>query len=56
MPPAPGAPGVPAPPAMEQSNINPSEDEPPNKKSRSEDHLIPESQFISMHKVKKRFA
>lgn len=27
------------------------EDEPPNKKQRSEDNLIPEAEFIAMHKV-----
>lgn len=30
----------------------PVEDEPPNKKQRSEDNLIPEAEFIAMHKVR----
>ncbi|XP_055903860.1 splicing factor 3A subunit 1 [Eupeodes corollae] len=52
----PGAPQIaPAPPVMDQGNMMmpipiPIEEEPPNKKLRSEDHLIPEAQFISMHK------
>lgn len=47
----PGAPIAPAPPVMEQPIMIPQEDEPPNKKSRTEDNLIPEAQFITMHKV-----
>lgn len=31
----------------------PVEEEPPNKKQRSEDNLIPEAEFIAMHKVKR---
>lgn len=46
----PGAPIAPAPPVMEQPIMIPQEDEPPNKKSRTEDNLIPEAQFITMHK------
>lgn len=52
----PGAPQIaPAPPVMDQSNMMmpipiPVEEEPQSKKLRSEDHLIPEAQFISMHK------
>lgn len=37
---------APAPPVMEMN-----EDEPPNKKSRQEDHLIPEEVFLQHHKV-----
>lgn len=40
---------APPPPIMDQSIQI--EDEPPNKKLRSEDHLKPESQFLAMHKV-----
>ena len=53
----PGGPIAPAPPVMDQTmmmmpqSASQSEDEPPNKKLRSEDHLIPENQFITMHKV-----
>lgn len=48
----PGGPIAPAPPVMEQipPMIPPPEDEPVSKKSRTEDHLIPESQFMTMHK------
>ncbi|XP_055384989.1 splicing factor 3A subunit 1 [Condylostylus longicornis] len=35
---------------MMQQQMPMMEDEPPNKKMRSEDNLIPEQQFISMHK------
>lgn len=62
MPPMPpgGAPLAPAPPVMDPSMIPqppqqpPSQqiiidDEPPNKKMRSEDHLIPENQFLALH-------
>jgi hypothetical protein len=38
---------APAPPVMDMT-----EDEPPNKKTRQEDNLIPEDVFIQHHKVK----
>lgn len=38
---------APAPPVMELMD-----DEPPNKKSRQEDHLMPEDMFMQMHKVR----
>lgn len=40
---------APAPPVMDQPI--PIEDEPPNKKLRSEDHLLAEAQFLALHKV-----
>lgn len=49
----------PAPPVIDQANIPvppaqsiPIDDEPPNKKLRSEDNLVPEAEFIAMHKVR----
>ena len=42
---------APAPPVMDQSQIQQIDDEPPNKKLRSEDHLLPEAQFLALHKV-----
>lgn len=44
----PGAPIAPAPPVMEM--MQQIDDEPPNKKMRTEDHLIPEAQFLAHHK------
>lgn len=44
----PQAPLAPAPPIMEQPI--PIEDEPPSKKLRNEDHLLPEAEFLTMHK------
>lgn len=44
---------TPAPP-LEASNII-LDDEPPNKKLRSEDNLIPEADFIAQHKVNFNF-
>lgn len=46
----------PAPPVLDQGIIPAPQtisvdDEPPNKKLRSEDNLVPESEFIAMHKV-----
>lgn len=63
MPPMPpgGASLAPAPPVMDPSMIPQPpqqppppqqiiiDDEPPNKKMRSEDHLIPENQFLALH-------
>lgn len=46
MPPQ-GNPIAPAPPVMEQPM--PIDDEPPNKKLRGEDNLLPEDQFLAMH-------
>lgn len=43
MPPQ-GVPLAPAPPVMEIMD-----DEPPNKKTRSEDHLVPETVFLQRH-------
>ncbi|XP_065371099.1 splicing factor 3A subunit 1 isoform X1 [Calliphora vicina] len=41
----------PAPPVLDQVPQSiPLDDEPPNKKLRSEDNLVPESEFIAMHK------
>lgn len=37
----------PAPPV----ELMPIEDEPPTKKIRSEDNLVPEAEFIALHKV-----
>ena len=49
----PGHPGMPplapAPPVMDMN-----EDEPPNKKTRQEDNLIPEDVFMQCHKVSAR--
>lgn len=46
----------PAPPVIDQNILlvpqsTPLDDEPPNKKLRSEDNLVPETEFIAMHKV-----
>lgn len=42
----------PAPPVIDQGIIPiPVDDEPPSKKLRSEDNLVPEAEFIAMHKV-----
>lgn len=50
MPPQ-GAPLPPAPPVMEQPVAPPPiEDEPPGKKARTEDNLLPEAQFMALHK------
>lgn len=49
MPPQPGT-MPPAPPVMEAPL--PTEDEPVSKKQRTEDHLVPEAQFVTLHKVK----
>lgn len=38
---------APAPPVMDMN-----EEEPPNKKSRQEDHLIPEDVFMQHHQVR----
>lgn len=47
--PASGPPQItPAPPVLDQGIID---EEPPNKKIRSEDNLVPEADFIAMHKV-----
>lgn len=46
MPPQ-GNPIAPAPPVMEQPMTI--DDEPPNKKLRGEDNLLPEDQFLAMH-------
>lgn len=43
----PQAPLAPAPPIIEQPI--PIEEEPPNKKLRSEDNLLPETEFLAMH-------
>lgn len=43
----PQAPLAPAPPILEQPIAV--EDEPPNKKLRSEDNLLPEADFLAMH-------
>lgn len=48
-------PGLPPQPPMAASQIidpqpMPTDDEPPNKKQRSEDNLLPESDFLAMHK------
>ncbi|XP_075148039.1 splicing factor 3a subunit 1 [Haematobia irritans] len=54
--PTPGPPQItPAPAVLEQAIIPlaqpiPVDDEPPNKKLRSEDNLVPEAEFIAMHK------
>lgn len=48
MPPQ-GGPIAPAPPVMEQMQP-PMDDEPPNKKLRTEDNLMPEAQFLAQHK------
>lgn len=47
----PGLPPQPMPtaPIIEPHPIPPSEDEPPNKKQRSEDNLLPENEFLAMH-------
>lgn len=45
--PRPMMPGMPPVP-MEQ----PGEDEPPNKRARTEDNLIPESDFLQRHSVR----
>lgn len=50
MPPQ-GAPLPPAPPVMEPPVVPPPiEDEPLNKKARTEDNLLPEAQFMALHK------
>lgn len=33
------------------SSVVGNDDEPPNKKLRSEDNLVPENEFIALHKV-----
>jgi len=48
MPSGSGPPQIsPAPPV----DLTPTDDEPPTKKIRSEDNLVPEVEFISLHKV-----
>lgn len=47
---------TPAPAVLDQTILPlaqpiPVDDEPPSKKLRSEDNLVPESEFIAMHKV-----
>lgn len=54
--PAAAPPITPAPAVLDQSIIPMAQpiavdDEPPNKKLRSEDNLVPEAEFIAMHKV-----